>query len=143
MNNVWIDIIPLDYMTFNDITGKWLYFEDTQKLHALVEELNQLVESGAIPAVKKVDQQLKVERIDERPGSFAITDEIHRSIQKSDLIICDLTEERPNVYYEPGYARGLVCLQIFPYVFGIAVYFYPQVYSHLAGIVIYHRGNND
>ena len=52
MNNVWIDIIPLDYMTFNDITGKGLYFEDTQKLHALVEELNQLVESGAIPAVK-------------------------------------------------------------------------------------------
>jgi DNA-binding response OmpR family regulator len=57
--------------------------------------------------VKKVNQQYKVERIDEKKGSFVITDEILHSIQKAAVIICDLTEERQNVYYELGYAKGL------------------------------------
>ncbi len=34
-------------------------------------------------------------------------DEILQNIAKARLLICDLTDERPNVYYELGYARGL------------------------------------
>jgi hypothetical protein len=50
---------------------------------------------------------LEVKRVDELPGAIAITDEIHRLIQNARIVICDLTDERPNVYYELGFARGL------------------------------------
>lgn len=58
-------------------------------------------------AVQRADPSLTAARVDEQPGAIAITDEIHRSIQRASLVICDLTEERPNVYYELGFARGL------------------------------------
>jgi hypothetical protein len=32
---------------------------------------------------------------------------VREAIRKAWLIICDLTEERPNVYYELGLAHGL------------------------------------
>jgi hypothetical protein len=49
---------------------------------------------------------LRVERIDSRTGDYKITSEILRSIREAALLVCDLSEERPNVYYELGYARG-------------------------------------
>jgi hypothetical protein len=65
-------------------------------------------------AVQKADSQLKAMRVDEKPGAIAITDEIHSSIRSAALVICDLTEERPNVYYELGFAKGigrpLICI---------------------------------
>jgi len=50
---------------------------------------------------------VKIKRIDEKRGDYVITEEIMNHIKKSPLIICDLTEERPNVYFELGYARGI------------------------------------
>jgi hypothetical protein len=65
-------------------------------------------------AVRKTNEHLVVDRVDERPGAVQITDEIRKSIRKTRLVICDLTEERPNVYYELGFAHGLgknvICL---------------------------------
>lgn len=65
-------------------------------------------------AVRKADSNLTAARVDEKPGAIAITDEIHSSIRTASLVICDLTEERPNVYYELGFARGigrpLICI---------------------------------
>ena len=58
-------------------------------------------------AAKLVDSSLEVKRIDKQRGDYRITDEILHNIAKARLIICDLTDERPNVYYELGYARGL------------------------------------
>ncbi len=60
-----------------------------------------------VDAAKLVDTKLIVKRIDKQRGDYRITDEILNNIAKSKLIICDLTDERPNVYYELGYARGL------------------------------------
>lgn len=57
--------------------------------------------------ILKVHADLKVERVDEQPGSFAITEGIWKSIRRARLVICDLTDERPNVYYELGYAHAL------------------------------------
>lgn len=51
--------------------------------------------------------ELRVERVDAQPGGYRITDKILSNIETAALIICDLTHERPNVYYELGYARGL------------------------------------
>jgi hypothetical protein len=46
-------------------------------------------------------------RADEFVGSGMIIDEITRLIERSEFIVCDLTFERPNVYYELGYAHGV------------------------------------
>lgn len=58
-------------------------------------------------AANSVNLNLIVKRLDEQKGSYQITDEILENIRKADLIICDLSLERPNVYYELGFARAL------------------------------------
>ena len=59
--------------------------------------------------IKKECEKLKVKatRVDEISGSGNITDDIVNSIEQSEFIIVDLTHERPNVYYELGYAHGV------------------------------------
>lgn len=50
---------------------------------------------------------LRVERVDAQLGDYRITDKVLENIRSAALIVCDLTYERPNVYYELGYARGI------------------------------------
>ena|SRR5689334_19387082 len=50
---------------------------------------------------------LKTKRVDENPGSGLVINEITELIIKAEFIICDLTSERPNVYYELGLAHGV------------------------------------
>jgi hypothetical protein len=51
--------------------------------------------------------KLKAVRVDENIGSGLIIREITGLIERAEFIICDLTHERPNVYYELGYAHGV------------------------------------
>jgi hypothetical protein len=46
-------------------------------------------------------------RVDENIGSGLVISEITKLIEDAEFIICDLTHERPNVYYEIGYAHGV------------------------------------
>jgi hypothetical protein len=46
----------------------------------------------------RADKQIFVESIPER---------IHADIERADLVIAELTDRNPNVYYETGYAHGL------------------------------------
>ncbi len=50
---------------------------------------------------------LHAERVKDVPGDYRITDLILAMIQRARLVVVDLTHERPNVYFELGYARGL------------------------------------
>lgn len=50
---------------------------------------------------------LKPKRIDEIHGSSFIIREITDLIERAEFLICDLTNERPSVYYELGYAHGV------------------------------------
>lgn len=50
---------------------------------------------------------LEATRIDEEEHADRITDRIIERIKRSDLIIADLSGERPNVYYEVGFAHAL------------------------------------
>lgn len=51
--------------------------------------------------------RLRAKRIDENTGSGLVIREITDLIERAEFIICDLTNERPNVYYELGYAHGV------------------------------------
>ena len=50
---------------------------------------------------------VRAERVKDVPGDYRITDRMLLMIRQARLIVADLTYERPNVYFELGYARGL------------------------------------
>jgi len=50
---------------------------------------------------------LDVKRVKDVIGDYRITDQVIQMISSARLIVADLTHERPNVYFELGYARGL------------------------------------
>jgi hypothetical protein len=52
-------------------------------------------------------QGLETKRVDDNVGAGLIIVEITELIEDAEFIICDLTKERPNVYYELGYAHGI------------------------------------
>ena len=41
------------------------------------------------------------------PGDYKITNKIIELIEKARFVVADLTHERPNVYFELGYVRGV------------------------------------
>jgi len=46
-------------------------------------------------------------RVDDNYFPGQIVEEIQRSIAESDVIIAEMTDKNPNVYYEVGYAHGI------------------------------------
>jgi hypothetical protein len=50
---------------------------------------------------------LHAHRTDENTGSAFVIREITDLIERAEFIVCDLSDERPNVYYELGYAHGV------------------------------------
>ena len=70
---------------------------------ALREETRMV--SRTIKQVCKAEK-LDAQQVDERLGSGEILKEIWELIEKAQYLIFDLTFERPNVYYEIGYAHG-------------------------------------
>jgi hypothetical protein len=56
---------------------------------------------------------VQAERIDEPESNERITDRIVESIEKAEFVIVDLTSQKPNVYWEAGYAHGLGKIPIY------------------------------
>jgi hypothetical protein len=88
--------------------------------------------------VARVSIDLRVTRADEVPGAVQVTDEIKRLIRMAGLVLCDLTEERQNVYYELGLANGLgkriICIArrntpIHFDVYGLKILFFDTYYQ--------------
>jgi hypothetical protein len=50
---------------------------------------------------------LRSHRVDENVSSALIIDDITDGIERCEFIICDLSDQKPNVYYELGYAHGV------------------------------------
>jgi hypothetical protein len=50
---------------------------------------------------------IRAERVDDPPSNERITDRILESIRRAEFVIADLTNSRPNVYFEAGYAHAL------------------------------------
>jgi hypothetical protein len=51
--------------------------------------------------------RLDVKRVKDVPGDYQITDQVIQMINSARFVVADLTHERPNVYFELGYARGI------------------------------------
>ena len=56
---------------------------------------------------------VQAERIDEPQSNERITDRIIESIQRAEYVIVDLSNSKPNVYFEAGYAHGLGKIPIY------------------------------
>lgn len=50
---------------------------------------------------------LRAERVKDVVGDYRITEQVMKMIRSARFIVADLSLERPNVYFELGYARGL------------------------------------
>jgi len=61
---------------------------------------------GIIRGVHDWNPEVTVERVDNIEEDFKISEKIIECINRAHVIIADLTYERPNVYYELGYARA-------------------------------------
>jgi hypothetical protein len=53
------------------------------------------------------DYDIHAERVDQVQSNDRITDRILESIGSAEFVIVDLTYNRPNVFYEAGYAHGI------------------------------------
>ena len=70
------------------------------------EELAYEDVHDAIKAAAK-ECSLNAERVDEVQSNERITDRLLESIRKAEFVVADLTDARPNVFYEAGYAYGI------------------------------------
>lgn len=69
------------------------------------KEIDHNYEYVIKPMVEK--HQYKIQRADEISHTNLITTEILNAISRSDFIVADLTHEKPNCYYEIGFAHSL------------------------------------
>lgn len=69
------------------------------------EEIDHNYEYVIKPVVEK--HQYKIQRADEISSTNLITTEILNAISRSDFVVADLTYEKPNCYYEVGFAHSL------------------------------------
>jgi len=69
------------------------------------KDLDEVFYNAIVPAVKECGFQ--EERSDISTQGDLIPKEIFQQLEESEIIIADLTNERPNCYFETGYAMGL------------------------------------
>lgn len=68
-------------------------------------DLDAVCEKAIVPALKSCNFDPK--RVDKHTGGRLLQSEIVGFIESSEIIVADLTNERPNCYLEVGYAMGL------------------------------------
>ena len=68
-------------------------------------ELDQLFDRVIQPAIESVGLQAR--RVDRHNEGGLLKSEIIEFLNNSEIIVADLTNERPNVYLEVGYAMGI------------------------------------
>ena len=69
-------------------------------------ELDRICRDVIVPAAENCGLQVK--RVDKHNDGKLLKGEIVRLISESDILIADLTNERPNCYLEVGLAMGLI-----------------------------------
>lgn len=101
----------VDYIDLKDIE-KYISNQlpkSKKKMFVIMPFDDKYIESAYNLAIKDpaMAQGIEVIRVDEIEDSGKISEQILEGIQQSDLIYADLTNERPNCYFELGYALAL------------------------------------
>jgi len=61
---------------------------------------------SGVPAAA-ISVGLRAQRMKDVQGDYRVTEKILTLLRTADMVVADLTHERPNVYFELGYARGI------------------------------------
>jgi len=69
-------------------------------------EYDEIYTAYRTAALLNGNKRVKVQRVDDDYGGFLITEKIEANIERAGLILCDISEASPNVFYEFGYARA-------------------------------------
>ena len=72
-----------------------------QNIEEVVKKLNNDNKGLDLPLPVRIDKQIV-------GSSYDIVEEILTKIESAGLLIADLTSQNPNVYYEAGFAQGLI-----------------------------------
>jgi hypothetical protein len=94
-----------------------------------------------LEAIRDAARRCKIDatRIDDDQSNERITDRILKAIESAQFVIVDLTKERPNVFYEAGYAQGIGKTPVYIAREGTTVHFdvkdYPIImYRNMTGL---------
>lgn len=73
-----------------------------------LDDIRDSIEQGVHGASSELSMpKIEVKRVDDREGStYKIDEEIFTSLETCGLVVCDLTEEKPNCYYELAWAMA-------------------------------------
>jgi TIR domain len=87
----------------------------TRQVFVVMKFGDKTLDSAYEGAIKRVIEEFKYSplRIDEIDDSGSITDQILNQVARSEIVLADLTGERPNCYYEAGFAHALEKEMIF------------------------------
>jgi len=91
---------------------------DVQKGYAFVAMPMDPEDLGLVDVLDAIKEGamrcgIHAERVDEPQYNERITDRVLESIRKAEYVIVDLTNSKPNVFYEAGYAQGLGKIPIY------------------------------
>lgn len=108
----WLPRAPIDFTTSDfDSAFDLLAANLVRQRQAFIvmklrdKALDQAYELAIKPVLSEFG--IKALRIDQVEDSGTITDQILREIERSEFVLADLTGERPNCYFEAGYAHAL------------------------------------
>ncbi len=109
----------IDYLkeTIDDVNKNKIFINDNVEkgfIFVIMPMMNESDEMqikihNVYATIKAVaaDIKYRAQRVDEISGSKSIDNKIFEHIKKAELIIADLSYERPNCYFELGYALAL------------------------------------
>jgi hypothetical protein len=91
----------------NDFTRAFIVMSMTDGNKELDDIRDSLVTGVQLAAQNLGMPEIQVERADDRQGStYRIDEAIFSSLESCGLILCDLTEEKPNCYFELAWAMA-------------------------------------
>jgi nucleoside 2-deoxyribosyltransferase len=108
----WLPRPPIDFTTSEfDAAFKELatYLATPRQGFVVMKLGDRLLDATYELVIRPVLQEFNISamRIDQVEDSGVITDQILQHIERSALVLADLTGERPNCYFEVGYAHAL------------------------------------
>ena len=85
------------------------FAEPEKQVFVIMKFNDKILDSAYEGVIKPIIQEngLRAIRVDEIPDSGQITDQILENIASSKFILSELSGERPNCYYETGFAQAL------------------------------------